>query len=31
MNGISIATHGESVEQTRWPALQPHFPLYEQF
>lgn len=29
MNGISLATHGDSEEQARWPALQPHFPLYE--
>ena len=31
MNGISLATHGDREEQTRWPALQPHFPLYEPF
>jgi|ERR1019366_48753 hypothetical protein len=31
MNGISLATHGDSEERARWPALQPHFPLYEPF
>ncbi len=31
MNGISLATHGDSEEQARWPALHLHFPLYEQF
>jgi hypothetical protein len=31
MNGISLATHGDSEERVRWPALQPHFPLYEPF
>ncbi len=31
MNGISLATHGDSEERARWPALQPHFALYEPF
>lgn len=31
MNGISLATHGDSEERVRWPALQAHFPLYEAF
>ncbi|HET8547106.1 MAG TPA: hypothetical protein VFL57_03840 [Bryobacteraceae bacterium] len=31
MNGISLATHGDSEERARWPTLQPHFPLYEPF
>jgi hypothetical protein len=31
MDGISLTTHGDSEERARWPALQPHFPLYEPF
>ena len=31
MNGVSLVTHGDSEERARWPALQPHFPLYESF
>jgi hypothetical protein len=31
MNGVSLATHGDSEEQVRWPALQPRFSLYEPF
>jgi len=31
MNGISLATYGDSEERARWPTLQPHFSLYEQF